>query len=108
MPEQTTWYLHKYEVSQQYAGPEEGGRWYNLETPVEDWEPIEIHAPVDDSSFDHKAYVICRRWNHAEKTRRGGLQYGYTSVLSHMEEFYTYDVTTNPNPNQPQGRPHYE
>jgi len=36
------YYIHKYEIAQQYGGPEEGGWWYKMGEPVKDWKLVII------------------------------------------------------------------
>jgi hypothetical protein len=119
-----TLYIHKYEVSQQYGGPEEGGWWYEAGYPVKDWQPIEVHltqkiiTPVVFGSMpdyveewdDEPAYHLCRKYNAAEETRQAKeCKYGYTSVLSSRETFYAYEISESPYPKAyPEVRPHYE
>lgn len=94
------YYIHKYEISQRYGGLEEGGWWFDYEQPIEDWVPL---AVTDEDA----AYDMCRLFNEQEHARREGLRYGYTSVLSHREEFFTFTVTESVIPDQPRV-PHYE
>jgi hypothetical protein len=94
-------YVHKYEVAQQYGGPEEGGWWFNLYTP-------EV-SNIADFDYEEDAYDLCRALNRRERRRRETLAYGYISVLSHREMFYSYDVTESPVAERiPAERPHYE
>lgn len=93
-------YIHKHETALTYAGPEEGGWYYDHKTPVEGWIPLSMND-------EDAAYEMCRLFNEQEYTRREGLQYGYTSVLSYREEFFTFSVTESSVPEQPV-RPHYE
>lgn len=96
------YYIHKYEESQQYGGPEEGGWWYDLRTPVSDpeWAPLACNS--EDGAYD-----LCRLFNQQETKRRESLRYGYTSVLSSREEFFTFEVSDSVVPDLPV-RPHYE
>ena len=97
-------WIHKYEVSQEYGGPEEGGWWYDLGTLVEDFVPLYFED-------EDAVYEKCRELNGAEgKRREDEEQYGYTSVLSHMSTFYDYtvDETAYPPKHFPETRPHYE
>jgi hypothetical protein len=104
VPETTTatvWFVHKYEEQQAYGGPEEGGWWYDLRTPIENWAPIACNS-------EEAAFELCRLFNSQEYQRRDReCRYGYTSVLSHHETFYWFMESDSPIPTQPT-RPHYE
>jgi hypothetical protein len=97
------WFVHKYNVSQQYGGPEEGGWWYDAGYPDDNWIPLVF-------TNEEEAYARCRELNKAEYERRKEeCPRGYTSVLSYEEEFYTYDVTDEQKAYPfPEVRPHYE
>jgi hypothetical protein len=95
------WFVHKYEASQAYGGPEEGGWWYDLKTPIEEHEPVAF-------TDEEEAFAYCREMNEQEYQRRKKEnQYGYTSVLSYRDEFFTFDVSDSQTPEQPY-HPHYE
>lgn len=102
-------YLHRYYTSQKYGGPEEGGWWYDADYPDPGWTPLEIVLRSTDTDYD-KAYEVCRKWNSAEYDRREQeCRHHYTSVLSDLDDFYTYDFTDSPTPVAfPQERPYYE
>jgi hypothetical protein len=77
-------YLQKYSCSQQYGGPEEGGWWYDEEIPL--WR-FGIPLPFPEEI----CYKICRYFNGKEKKRREEENtYGYTSVLSYRDDFYSF------------------
>lgn len=92
-------FLHKYEDSQQYGGPEEGGWWYNLAIPQ--WK-YGIPLPLPK----RLRWAICRWLNEREQAKEK--EYGYTSVLSYREEFYSYGLETGLKSEYPLARPHYE
>lgn len=97
------YYIHKYEVAQQYGGPEEGGWWYDSGNPCSDWKPLMCED-------EEQACEVCRTLNHAERERaRVEERYGYDSVLAYRSTHYAYDVTEDykawPYPKE---RPHYE
>jgi hypothetical protein len=94
-------YLQKYSCSQQYGGPEEGGWWYDLEIPL--WKRgIPLLLP------EEICYKICRYFNGREHKRRDREnKYGYTSVLSYRDEFFSYGFEDSLIPAIPV-RPHYE
>lgn len=97
------YYIHKYEVSQEYGGPEEGGWWYDAGSPVAWWYPV---CCEDEDT----AYLVCRILNSAEGTRADqDEKYGYTSVLSHQSNHYAYSVDEDYKAYPyPRNRPHYE
>jgi hypothetical protein len=97
------YFIHKYQVSQQYGGPEEGGWWYDAGEPVEDWFPLILMN-------EEQAYLVCRALNAAETDRRESDEdYEYTSVLSGRSTFYDYAVDEDPIARPfPATRPHYE
>lgn len=97
------YYLHKYEVAQQYGGPEEGGWWYDAGDPVDDW----CVVMVEDEEI---ANFVCRALNHEEITRRDEEEkYGYTDVLSPLSQHFEYDVSESPLAESfPKMSPHYE
>lgn len=91
-------YLMKYEDSQQYGGPEEGGWWYNLAVPQ--WK-YGIPLP-----FPQKLrFALCRFLNRRENEKPH--KYGYTSVLSYREQFFSFGTEEKLIPAIPR-RPHYE
>jgi hypothetical protein len=95
-------YVMKYEVYQQYGGPEEGGWWY--EEGIAQWRfPI----PVPSQSL---AYRLCRVLNDREHERRKTeCDYEYTSVLSDRDTFYGYGIADTFRPqNYQELKPHYE
>ena len=96
-------YIHKYQVSQEYGGPEEGGWWYNTGDPIKDWALVFVES-------EDVAYEVCRALNSAEYERRDKEEdYNYTDVLSHRSEFFEYDVSDSPVAESfPKVRPHYE
>lgn len=96
-------YIHKYEVAQQYGGPEEGGWYYNAGDPAEDW----CVVMVEDEEI---ANLVCRALNQAERERREEEEpYEYTSVLSYCSQFFEFDVSNSPVAEGfPKVRPHYE
>ena len=96
-------YIHKFQVSQQYGGAEEGGWWYHTGDPVDDW----CVVMVEDEEI---ANLVCRALNRAEKERREEEEtYEYTSVLSYKSNHYEYDVSDSPVAESfPKARPHYE
>jgi hypothetical protein len=94
------YYVHKYEVAQQYGGPEEGGWWYTQGRPTED-------SPVAATESEELAYELARQLNHEEQNR--DKEYGFTSVLSYKEDHYTYTVEETREPKRyPVEKPHYE
>lgn len=95
------YYLMKYEDSQQYGGPEEGGWWYNLANPQ--WKRgVPLPMP------ENMAYRICRWLNNRINERHNRKQeYGYTSVLSYRSEFFSFGLEDQLVPAYPH-RPHYE
>lgn len=97
------YFVAKYEVGQQYGGPEEGGWYYDAGVPVEDWKVVSFTSEDD-------AYAYARIFNAKEAQRRDDEnQYDYTSVLSYREEFFEYRVIEEYPPKPfPEVRPHYE
>ena len=97
------YYVHKYETSLAYGGPEEGGWWYDLLTPCDD-STDDTQGPF---AFEESAYVIARQCNDREHRRRKaeGLR-DYTSVLADGP-YYTFQVNDSPEPDEPR-RPRYE
>lgn len=93
-------FLMKYEDSQQYGGPEEGGWWYNLGIPQ--WK-FGIFLPLPREW----RYAICRYFNGRIKKHNDSQEYDYTSVLSYRSTFYSYGLEDSLVPNTPH-RPHYE
>lgn len=100
-------WIHKYEVNQQYGGPEEGGWWFESGTPATDWTPIRVLIDVND---DEPAYEICRALNKAEYLRQNYEEdYEFTSVLSYKSRHFTYTISEESQPEAyPKERPHYE
>ena len=100
---QPHYWVTKYEVEQQYGGPEEGGWWYDSGVPVEDWEPMPFYS-------EEAAYAKCRELNEQEYERQEKEErYDYTSVLSYRSTHYSYNVDETPDPQPyPKTRPHYE
>ena len=100
------WYIHKYETSQRYGGPEEGGWWYDYRVPLTPdhyaYEPPRIYTEEEE------AYEACRKLHAAEYARREDEGADYTSVLSYRHDFFCYDVTTDSKPDEPTGPGHYE
>jgi hypothetical protein len=93
------YYVHKYEVAEQYGGPEEGGWWYTQGRPTED-------SPVAVTESEELAYELARQLNHEEQNR--DKEYDYHSVLSYKEDHYTYTVEETREPKRyPVERPHY-
>lgn len=101
------YYIHKHEVAQSYGGPEEGGWWYEVGTPVEtsEWNPSEHKFGNEDA-----AYAQCRILNQQERERAAAEEdYEYTSVLSYKSNHYAYSVSNYPVATPyPERRPHYE
>ena len=100
------WYVHKYQVSQQYGGPEEGGWYYKHGTPVDDDDPRKRVIFFHELS----ARMHSRYMNGVEMERRKREEeYDYSSVLSDRSTFYEYRVSEDPTPAEfPAERPHYE
>jgi hypothetical protein len=98
------WFIHKFQVSQQYGGPEEGGWWYDSGNPVKERCAILIDVTED------LAYAVCRAFNENEHERQKREEdYEYTSVLSYRSQHFSYDVSTSPIAEAyPKERPHYE
>lgn len=91
-------FLMKYEDQQVYGGPEEGGWWADMSWPQ--WKyGIPIPLPLFVREW------ICRKLNNREQNKE--YQYGYTSVLSHLETFYSWGLEEQLIPSQPV-KPHYE
>lgn len=99
------YYIHKHEVSLEYGGPEEGGWWYNVGIPADDWDPVPYRQFNEGD-----AYVMCRRLNKSEHERREKEEdYEFTSVLAHRSTHYEYSVHETPTMEiYPATRPHYE
>src|SRR5215469_14036035 len=95
-------YLGKFEVSQHYGGSEEGGRYYDSGYPV--WK---FGIPMPDKPIFWRVY----RWLNGKERKRQEQEnkYGYTSVLSYRDNFYSYQQSDSfklrPFPAE---RPHYE
>lgn len=96
------WYVHKYEVAQQYGGPEEGGWWFQVGSPVEGFR---LAYTVEET-----AYEACRALNGGERERaKRDEEYEYTSVLSYKSQHFSYDVSEKAYAEAyPKSRPHYE
>jgi hypothetical protein len=90
------YFIHKHEVELAYGGPEEGGWWYNIGTPVEDWIP-------EGFATEDEAYERCHELNEQEHERRQREEDSYRST------HYSYSVheTTVMRP-FPETRPRYE
>jgi len=100
------YYVHKMGQCQSYGGPEEGGWWWDKKWPLL-WDEHGYEPPVPHAN-EEEAFAHCRALNKAEYERRAvECRYGYTSVLSHRDNFYTYDVTESYAAVANQ-RPHYE
>lgn len=97
------WYIHKYQVWQDFGGHEEGGWWFPCGEPVKDWEARKVYDKED-------AYGLCRELNAEERERASKEEdYGYSSVLAHRSTHYEYSVTDSPIAESfPKVRPHYE
>jgi hypothetical protein len=97
------YYIHKYEIAQQYGGPEEGGWWYKMGEPVKDWKLVMIED-------EETAYEVCRALNFHESDRaKNEEDYEYTSVLSYKSQHFEYDLSESPIAEHfPATRPHYE
>lgn len=100
------WWVHKRHISQQYGGPEEGGWWYDHQSPISPDSEVYM-AP---EYFNNVADAInrCLNLHVAEVERRSAMNIKYTSVLSHREDFFTYGVYETPVPAPSTQRPHYE
>lgn len=97
------WWVHKYEVRQEYGGAEEGGWWYDSGDPVEGWE-------VKGYSVEEEAFAKARELNDQEHDRQKREEdYEYTSVLSYKSRHFSYQVEETSIPKAyPEVRPHYE
>jgi hypothetical protein len=97
------WYIHKYNVALAFGGREEGGWWYEVGVPENDWK---TPAFTDEE----QAYEKCRELNAAERIRaEKEEEYDYTSVLAHMSDHYSYSVSEDSTARPyPESRPHYE
>jgi hypothetical protein len=97
------YFIHKYEVSLQYGGPEEGGWYYEVGTPIKEW-----HTP--GFTEEETAFAVCRAYNISERERaKAEEDYGYSSVLAYRSQHYAYDVDESPTATPyPEVRPHYE
>jgi hypothetical protein len=95
-------YIHKYEDNQCYGGPEEGGWWYNHAEPQ--W-----HIGIPLISTEEFAFKVCRFLNRRENKRQEKEnKYGYTSVLSYEDTFYSYGWEDCMVSEFPALKPHYE
>lgn len=97
-------YVHKYQVWQEFGGPEEGGWWYTMHHLETDFEPPRFGT-------EDEAYAECRELNFKEYERREREEeYEFTSVLSDRCTFYSYDVQDTAYAPEwiPAERPHYE
>ena len=95
-------WVSKWETGQVYGGPEEGGWWYDAGSPV--WS-CSIPVPF----WEEGMYKLCRFLNGREHDRQEREnRYGYTSVLSHRDTFYSYgdSDTFRPRP-FPSEHPYY-
>lgn len=97
------WWIHKYEVYQQYGGPEEGGWWVDNGHPVKEWKPLIF-------TDEEEAFAKCRELHAEEYARRDTLSCKYTDSCSSREEWFQYDVEEFQIPRQQyyQGSGHYE
>jgi hypothetical protein len=98
------WFIHKYEVWQEYGGPEEGGWWWEQGAPLDlsEWHP-EVFTSEDS------AWERARDLNDEEYERRKREEdYGWGMALSDGCTFYTYRVEDSLWPSEyPVPRPHY-
>ncbi len=99
-------YVHKVHSSQEYGGSEEGGWWYNSETPIDPadhaYEPPTMFEDEDD------AYEHARRKSVREHERRDRENtYNYTSILSYRDDFYSFTISESATFHATP-RPHYE
>lgn len=96
------WYVHEYYISQEYGGPEEGGWWFDLQTPTGE-KPLIFTSreEAEDKCYELNQQELVRR-EHQEK-------YQYTSVLSDRSTFYSYRESDEPIATRiPEEWPHYE
>jgi hypothetical protein len=102
MDEPKECYIHKYQVSLEYGGREEGDWWYDSGTPTGF-----TLGPIQD---EEDAFAQCRKLNELERERREREEtYEYTSVLAHLSNHFSYSVEDSAIPEPyPQERPHYE
>lgn len=98
----TRFYVHKYAISLNYGGPEEGGWYYESGIPVQ--------SAVYIGEDEEDAYAKCFSLNMGERARqKREEEYDYTSVLARMGNHYTYRVETEAVAEPyPKERPHYE
>lgn len=96
------YYIHKYQVSQEYGGSEEGGWWYQAGTPVT--------SALFSTPSEHLASASCRALNELERDRaKREEDYEYTSVLAHRSQHFAYDVSEDSvAKSYPETRPYYE
>lgn len=95
-------YIHKFQVSLEYGGPEEGGWNYKAGWPVENWQTV----MVED---EETATAIVVALNFRERERRNDEPYEWHSVHSHQSQFFEYDVSESSVAEPfPAHRPHYE
>lgn len=94
-----------YEVSRHYGGPEEGGWWYDMETPVQEcvvklpWETLERNTEAG----------IARMVAHFNNMWRPRVAYGDISSVNGGLDFYTrFEIGTEPFSHASTERPHYE
>ena len=97
------YFIHKHEVALRYGGPEEGGWWYEVGIPVDDWTPLAFRK-------ERAAYDECWRLNSEEKDRaKREEDYDYHSVLAYRSTHYAYSVEVDAEMKPyPEYRPHYE
>lgn len=93
-------YVHKYSISRDYGGPEEGGWYYTHRSPVE------------SNVFSHDDEAICyeqaRILNDQEQMRREENEQGdFYSVLAYRWEWFAFSVEDEPIAVEPP-RPFYE
>lgn len=102
-----SWFVHRYEVWQEYGGPEEGGWWYTQGEPAEG--PAWLWYPLGYRD-EEEAYARCREMNDAEHARREAEEsHGFTSVMSARGTFFTFTVEDTVDPTEyPVDRPYYE
>lgn len=97
------YYIHKYEVWQEYGGPEEDNWYYEVGVPVSSY-PVKVYLR------EERAYAFCRYLNEKERERAKHEEpYDYSSVLASQSNHYSYhvDETYFAEP-YPLEKPHYE
>lgn len=97
------YYIHKHEIALRYGGPEEGGWWYTMGVPDEDWAPAGYNE-------EKEAYRYCAMLNQDERERQErDEEYGFTSVLAYRSTHYEFRVEEFKTPRIfPERKPHYE